>query len=85
MRLPGHVELRQLDIDTVLFDRRTGRTHALAKTEGRLLALLHETGSPTQAASRCAAELGRDPDDVRRELDALCRGLLALGLLEQTG
>ncbi len=81
-RLPQHVVHRSFVAETVVLNLRTGKYHGLNATAGRMLDALE--GAPTVEAAipELADEYGIAQDQIARDLNALCRGLLERGLIE---
>jgi hypothetical protein len=81
VRLSDHVVHRSFGSETVVLNLDTGQYHGLRGSGGRMLELLDETGDPEASARRLAAELEHPLEEVRRDLDELCRALAERSLL----
>jgi coenzyme PQQ synthesis protein D (PqqD) len=79
--VPQHVVHRAFPTETVLLNLETGKYHGLNPTAGRMFEVLEETGSPREAATRIADEFELPIDAAQADLNELCAGLVARGLL----
>jgi coenzyme PQQ synthesis protein D (PqqD) len=81
VRLTENVVHRSFGAETVLLNLDTGQYHGLRGSGGRMLEVLGETPDLDEAAARIAAEFAHPLDEVRRDLEALCRELADRSLL----
>ena len=82
VRIPDHVVFRKFPAETVVLNLETGKYHGLNPTAGRMLEALGETGSVEAAVAVLADEYGQPVEDVRGDVENLCRDLLERNLLE---
>jgi hypothetical protein len=82
VRLPDHVVFRRFAAETVVLNITTGKYHGLNPTAGRMLELLSAAGSVPEAATQMAAEYGRPVEEIERDMNDFCEGLLERGLIE---
>jgi hypothetical protein len=81
-RLPDHVVVRSLVLETVVLNLRTGQYHGLNPTAGRVLEMLGSGLTVAQISERLASEARHPLDEVTRAVCKTCAALLARGLLE---
>jgi hypothetical protein len=81
-RVPAHVVYRTFAVETVVLNLETGQYHGLNRTGGRMLDLLSQDRSISDAATRLADEYGRPPEEIERDLSAFCTELADRGLIE---
>jgi len=82
IRIPEHVVHRTFPTETVVLNLRTGKYHGLNRTAGRMLELLAEQGEVDRTAELLAEEFGHSLEEVRRDVEQLCRDLLERELIE---
>ena len=83
--LPGHVVYRELPMQTVVLNLKTGKYHGLNPSSGRMLAAL-EGGRTVAAAARTVAEhFGEPRARIEDELCELCSRLLERGIVRVLG
>jgi hypothetical protein len=82
VRLPDHVVFRRFAAETVVLNITTGKYHGLNPTAGRMLELLAAADSVSEAAGQMAEEYGRPVDEIERDMNTFCEGLLERGLIE---
>jgi hypothetical protein len=82
VRVPEHVVFRNFPSETVVLNLQTGKYHGLNQTAGRMLELLGERGEVDSVAATLAEEYDQPVDEMRQDVDALCRDLLARNLIE---
>lgn len=81
IRLSENVVHRSFGAETVLLNLETGQYHGLRGSGGRMLAVLEETGDLDESARRVAAELEHPVEEVRRDMEELCRALTERALV----
>ena len=81
IRLSENVVHRSFGAETVLLNLDTGQYHGLRGSGGRMLAALEETGDLEESARRIAAELEHPVEEVRRDMEELCRALAERSLV----
>jgi hypothetical protein len=81
-RLPDHVIVRALVLETVVLNLRTGQYHGLNPTAGRVLEMLGSGLTIAQVSERLAAAARHPLDDVTSAVCRTCAALQARGLLE---
>lgn len=82
VRVPQHVVYRNFAAETVVLNLETGDYHGLSPAAGRALELLDKAGTPRLAAARLARDADTPLDQAERDCEALCAGLIDMGLLE---
>jgi Coenzyme PQQ synthesis protein D (PqqD) len=81
VHLSRNVVHRSFGAEMVLLNLDTGQYHGLRGSGGRIFELLDETGDLEESARRIATELNHPLDEVRRDIDELCRALAERSLL----
>ena len=82
LRIPAHVVHRPFASETVVVNLRTGRSHALDPTAGRMFELLGAGEARAEIVTRLADELARPVAVIEEELRRIADRLLERGLLE---
>jgi Coenzyme PQQ synthesis protein D (PqqD) len=82
LRLPDHVVHRSFGSETVVLNLKTGKYHGLNPTAGRMLDVLADAPSVSEAATALADEYGEDRTEVETDLLEFCRDLLDRELME---
>jgi hypothetical protein len=82
VRVPDGVVHRAFGDELVLLNLRSGQYHGLNSSGRRIFELILERGTADGVAAQVAAEFDTDPGRVTADVDELCRGLAARGLLE---
>jgi hypothetical protein len=85
VRVPQNVVFRSFPAETVVLNLQTGKYHGLNPTAGRMLETLVESVTVSEAVEALAAEYGRPPGGVERDVQDLCRALIERGLIETEG
>ena len=85
VRRPDHVVYRRFPAETVALNLESGKYHGLNPTAGRMLELLEECATVSDAASRLAEEYGRPSAEIESDLCRLCSDLAERGLIEIGG
>jgi hypothetical protein len=80
VRLADDVVYRSFGSETVVLNLKTGQYHGIRGSGGRMLELLSETGDPEATARRVSEELDHPLEEVQRDLNELCRALVARDL-----
>jgi len=81
VRVNANVVHRSFGTETVLLNLDTGQYHGLRGSGGRMLEVLGETPDLDASATRLAAEFGHPVEEVRRDLETLCRELAERSLV----
>jgi hypothetical protein len=81
-RLPDHVVVRALVLETVVLNLRTGQYHGLNPTAGRVLEMLGSGLTVAQVSERLASATRHPLDEVTRAVCKTCAALQSRGLLE---
>lgn len=82
VRMPESVVYREFDSETVVLNLASGSYHGLNRTGGRMLEALARTSCMDDAAAVVASEFGMPLEQVRRDMQRFCDGLLERGLVE---
>jgi Coenzyme PQQ synthesis protein D (PqqD) len=85
VRVPQHVLYRSFPSETVVLNLQTGKYHGLNKTAGAMLEALKQTSCLRDAAAVVAREYKQPRAAVERDMDELCKALVARGLIELDG
>ena len=80
--IPHRVITRAVEGTTVLLDATTGRTFTLDDVGTRALAVLTSSASVQHAYEALLAEYRVEPDELRKDLEALIESLSSRNLLE---
>lgn len=80
--IPNHVVRREFAAETVVLNLKTGKYHGLNPTAGRMLDELDDAGTISGAAERLAEAYDLPIEEIRDDLLALCRQMLARELIE---
>src|SRR4051794_17401974 len=83
--IPNHVVHRAFPTETVILNLETGRYHGLNPVAGRMLEELEHHETVGAAAQVVADEYGQPPEEVGRDLCALCSDLADRGLISLDG
>jgi hypothetical protein len=81
-RLPDHVVVRSLVLQTVVLNLETGQYHGLNRTAGSILELLGSGMSVVEVAERLATQTRQSRAEVTEAVRKTCAALLARRLLE---
>jgi hypothetical protein len=82
--VPQHVVHRAFPTETVILNLETGMYHGLNPTAGRMLEVLDQLGSVSEAATRLAREFEQPLERIEHDLGNLCRDLRERGLIQVT-
>ena len=82
--VPQHVVHRAFPTETVVLNLETGMYHGLNPVAGRMLEVLEQLGSVSEAATRLAREFEQPLDRIQQDLGTLCHHLRERGLIEVT-
>ena len=81
----GHLVYRELPMQTVVLNLRTGRYHGLSPSGGRMLSALENGRTVAAAARKVADRYGEPRAQIEHDLCELCTGLLERDLLRVLG
>jgi hypothetical protein len=81
-RLPDHVVVRTLVLETVVLNLNTGQYHGLNTTAGRVLEMLGAGLTVEEVAERLAAQTRQPQSKVLDAVAKTCTALIARRLLE---
>jgi hypothetical protein len=75
---------RAFPTETVVLNLETGMYHGLNPVAGRMLEVLEQLGSVSEAATRLAREFAQPLERIQEDLGQLCSDLQQRGLIEVT-
>ena len=85
VNIPQHVVYRRQPSETIVFNLQTGKYHGLNDTAGSMLEALDRAACVRDAAISVATEYDQPQAAIERDMNELCDGLLARGLIELDG
>lgn len=80
--VPAHVVFRDLAMETVLLNIKTGQYHGIDRIGARFFAEMRSGASLRDVAAALATEFGQDIETIRTDLTAFVNQLAKLGLVE---
>jgi hypothetical protein len=82
LTVPPSVVTRAVGGEVLLLNADTGRYYTLDPTGARVWALIASLETTDRVCDALAAEFQADPQELRRDVEALVSDLIAQGLLE---
>jgi hypothetical protein len=80
-RVPDHVVYRAFVNETVILNLKSGRYHGVNATGARMLEVLEDSGSVSEAADRLAREFAQPLDELEQDICEFCVELSERGLI----